>query len=1125
LDGATGDGRQHEEVTATGGASDEDDYEPSLGPEPEEKGDFELDAQDELHEEYEEDGIRLGLQSPVKPNSEEIRQHNVSHVPYRSWCQHCVRGKGRTLAHKSGARGLDKARDVRPRIFMDYFYLGRKEEPNEALPLLAILDQATQRVFSVSLPMKGLGHQYNAAVVAKLIKILGHQHSVLKTDTERSLVALRTAVQQQLPNLSFEDAIKGESQTNGPIESAVGRLQAQARTLKSALEFNYELAIPPRHPILCWLVDYCGTLLSRFQRGADGRTPYERSTGKAWKIKLPEFGECILYQPLKGERERGKLEAKFEKGIYLGIQEGTGMRWVGTPNGVVRTWTTKTLAEEDKWQAEIFENFVGLPWQLKMPVAREAGMKPVPDLELDIELPGQPEVPAVQVEKKQKGYIPRGVYIRRDVELKQYGYTDGCDGCDAAKHGLSHRQHSRACKKRISEQMAKTQEGQQRLDRIKEREEKFIVAYQQAEEKKRTLDADDGKSSKAVKVAPDLEDILGDVAVPVADDDGGQGGPSDSQPSGVVVPVPDSDMEDEIEADDAGAHTGEGVEPSGSAAPSSMDIGSLHVRSVGGETSFKEAVREASLCETADMMMDEEIDSRRLLLQVGAISRRDAYDFGRPAIVELFSPPRVTDYARRMRVGDGVAMDLTTVDEQGRPWNFSLEDCRRRATELVEWLDPDLLIGSPPCGPYSQLQALNENKMDPQKRAETLAEAEQHLEFCAEQYAKRHARQKLFLHEHPALAKSWKSEAIRRVENLPGVLRVTGDMCEQGMELEDDHGPGLAKKSTTYLTNSEFIAEELSKQCSNEPDALAVWRQTAYDVKRGQKVQRGGPAWSSVRRRVTLDLESGILLQDLKDVHNASPQELKFKLPEGCTAVETIFYFVRAGRKWHRHIPLMGGKAKQCEVYPNGLIRSILRGLRKHLRQKIPLSALDFGPVNQEQDLDLGLVEDWETFTDEVSGKALEKSMVMKARREEIEYAERYNVWTVVPVSEAYEVSGKAPIGTRWIDINKGDVERPAYRSRLVVQEVRQSNIEAIFAATPPLESVRMLLSLQRTGKEVDKKGRRKKVMFIDVRRAHWCAKIFRAVFVWLPEESGVGDGMCGRLNKAMYGCRDAAAS
>ena len=63
LDEAAGDGRQHDEVPGrTEGASDEDDYEPSLGPEPEEKGDFELDAQDELHEEYEEDGIRLGLQ-------------------------------------------------------------------------------------------------------------------------------------------------------------------------------------------------------------------------------------------------------------------------------------------------------------------------------------------------------------------------------------------------------------------------------------------------------------------------------------------------------------------------------------------------------------------------------------------------------------------------------------------------------------------------------------------------------------------------------------------------------------------------------------------------------------------------------------------------------------------------------------------------------------------------------------------------------------------------------------------------------------------------------------------------------------------------------------------------------
>ena len=171
-------------------------YEASLGPEAE-VGHFELDAQDPLHEELEEGVEQLGLVSPVKPSDEEVRQHNVAHVPYRSWCRHCVRGKGRTLMHKV-SRGADAGdKDVRPRISMDYFYLGRKEEGRESFPLLAILDESTQRVFSVSLPKKGLEHQYNAAVVTRLIKVLGHQHSVLKTDTERPLVALRNAVQMQ----------------------------------------------------------------------------------------------------------------------------------------------------------------------------------------------------------------------------------------------------------------------------------------------------------------------------------------------------------------------------------------------------------------------------------------------------------------------------------------------------------------------------------------------------------------------------------------------------------------------------------------------------------------------------------------------------------------------------------------------------------------------------------------------------------------------------------------------------------------------------------------------------------------------------------------------------------------
>ena len=48
------------------------------------------------------------------------------------------------------------------------------------------------------------------------------------------------------------------------------------------------------------------------------------------------------------------------------------------------------------------------------------------------------------------------------------------------------------------------------------------------------------------------------------------------------------------------------------------------------------------------------------------------------------------------------------------------------------------------------------------------------------------------------------------------------------------------------------------------------------------------------------------------------------------------------------------------------------------------------------------------------------------------------------------------------------------------------------------------------------------KIDFIDIRRAYFYAKARRDVYVKLPPEDQE-EGMCGKLNKAMYGTRDAA--
>ena len=70
---------------------------------------------------------------------------------------------------------------------------------------------------------------------------------------------------------------------------------------------------------------------------------------------------------------------------------------------------------------------------------------------------------------------------------------------------------------------------------------------------------------------------------------------------------------------------------------------------------------------------------------------------------------------------------------------------------------------------------------------------------------------------------------------------------------------------------------------------------------------------------------------------------------------------------------------------------------------------------------------------DDVSGQALEPSLVKAARQEEMRYFEKLGVYERVDRSEQRRTGGKV-VGVRWVDINKGDSESPNYRSRLVAQ-------------------------------------------------------------------------------------------
>ena len=124
--------------------------------------------------------------------------------------------------------------------------------------------------------------------------------------------------------------------------------------------------------------------------------------------------------------------------------------------------------------------------------------------------------------------------------------------------------------------------------------------------------------------------------------------------------------------------------------------------------------------------------------------------------------------------------------------------------------------------------------------------------------------------------------------------------------------------------------------------------------------------------------------------------------------------------------------------------------------------------------------------------------------------------------------SGKKPIPSGWVDVNKGDADSPIIRSRWVIKETRSkttmdtSDRSQTYSATPPYEALRMLCSIHMSPCcEAEKLY---VLDFLDISRAHPHARTQRDIWTELPaEDPRAGDGVtCGYLLANVNGTRDA---
>jgi hypothetical protein len=180
-------------------------------------------------------------------------------------------------------------------------------------------------------------------------------------------------------------------------------------------------------------------------------------------------------------------------------------------------------------------------------------------------------------------------------------------------------------------------------------------------------------------------------------------------------------------------------------------------------------------------------------------------------------------------------------------------------------------------------------------------------------------------------------------------------------------------------------------------------------------------------------------------------------------------------------------------------------------------------PTNQEDDEPLWFENELETC-DTKTGDVLDPLLVREARFEEIEYMRGIGLYTKVSLGECWARTGKAPITTKWVDVNKGSSQCPDLRCRLVARDFKSKGEGArddLYAAMPPLEAKRLLF---KTAAATWGSSNPTKIRLIDVKKAHLNGKVGDDTWacIELPEEDAE-PGMCGRLNRWLYGMRPAA--
>ena len=380
---------------------------------------------------------------PPMPTAEEVARHNLTHLPSATWCEHCVRGKGKEAAH---FRRPEKERAVAQ---MDFSYLkadGSEAVEDPAEVVLTVVDCQTGLCHAMSLPAKNFEKNYVVKAIKEFVAQLGHSSLAIRTDGEPMIVQLAEAVRDELTQhgwkgttlrVTTERTPRYSPQSLGSVGAAQSMLKGDVLCLRSSLEEAVGREVNPTMSIWPWMVRHASWTRSRFGIKANRRTAFEDCFGHPYTGQIVPFGEMILFKMPSshvGRRTQGQRQLKgdfsWEKAVL-----------VGTRQGVHTTRTVRRMREDLRKSREAVENMKGVPWNMLTTIGRprkaiiadgvDRAAPGVPKPAASADVPGEPRQEMVRGEKKQRGEAqpaPEAKRVRaKEIPIPDEDFEDALD--------------------------------------------------------------------------------------------------------------------------------------------------------------------------------------------------------------------------------------------------------------------------------------------------------------------------------------------------------------------------------------------------------------------------------------------------------------------------------------------------------------------------------------------------------------------------------------------------------------------------------------------------------------------------------------------------------------------------